>query len=168
MDYPQNDDALAARRTESEVTLEADRVKAMIKVTPALQLICRSTYLSTAGRLPEPQRGYILDVARGRYQTADFDRIALSVRFSSRPGNRSALIEYVRRLAESNPASALPFDRAMLRLRKEEAEAIVAVERLRFQRCDVAAKKAIDENNDVIAALHDVNRSIAAAHQLTA
>lgn len=144
------------------VRQEPEPMETRIAVTPMLRTICRSIYLSTFGRLNETERRYVLDVASGDYLTADFDRIAMAARRSARPANRQAIVDYVRQLAAENPESALPFERAMLRLAREQAESIVAVERFRFQRCPQSLDKAIDEVDDHRAALGDLKDSLVA------
>lgn len=138
--------------------------KTVLHVTPMLQTICRSIFLSTFGRAAESERTYVQDVARGRYQTVDFDRLALLARRSMRPANRIALVNYVRELA-SEQRAVMPIDRALLRKVVEEGEANSAVERFRFQRCVPSVEAAIAEIDDLSAALDDLKESLRAERE---
>lgn len=158
MQYHPTAAALADDRHSTE---PSETPKTVLHATPALQTICRSLFLSTFGRASETERTYAQDVARGRYQTVDFDRLAMLARRSARPANRTALVAYVRELA-SEHRPAMPFDRAMLRKTHEEGEANTAVERFRFQRCAGSLDAAIAELDDLDAALEDLRESLEA------
>lgn len=139
-----------------------DRTKLVLVATPELMHLCRSLFLTTLGRVSETERRYVYDVSLGRYQTVDLSRVALLARRSTRQANRQVLVSYVRRMAEDEAKPALPLDRALLRKTHEEGEANTAVERFRYQRCLPSLDAAIEEVDDLDAALDELKTSLVA------
>lgn len=149
---------LAAGQTNPE----SGPTKSTLPVTEPLKVILRDLFFDSEGCASAEDRRYAYDASRGNQNTIDVARVALMVRRCHRTApSRVAWKNYLASMVE-HELPALPVDRAALRKAKEVGEASVATEKYRVRPCPVAAAVATRENNEAIASLVEMNRSIAA------